>query len=142
MAPRSQHLEPPGIPGRFTLFLDAAQLDHVLPPEARTYFGTLEELKGTEFRGRRQAQGFIPHATLTRIDDPLPRPSSPSEHRWLGILKPTLRGKEPLDVCECGGAQPDFPQQRPPPINSSTKPSGRATASSANTSPRPCSPPR
>jgi hypothetical protein len=107
-------------------FLSYEELQTILDPAVKPYFGTLEMLRRGKWKRQRQpsledpkrkrdapdpvdrARTSLAHASLARIyyDGKRDAPGS-----WLLYLKPTVRGDEPLDVLQYHGDHEAFPQE-------------------------------
>lgn len=77
-------------------FLDRAELDALLAPEAAQYFGPLTAFKECLCHG---ALGRITYSEGTK------------EVSWLIVVKPSLVGDEPADLLHYKSQNEDFPQQ-------------------------------
>jgi len=102
-------------------FLTEDQLTEVVAGEVRPYVGTLAQLRRGDWRdvpedesqphGRLEAagrEGFsLAHAALARVT----YAGDPEASSWLLYVKPTLTGREPVDVLEYHTAHPIFPHE-------------------------------
>ena len=105
-------------------FLTEDQLDKVLVPEVRPYIGTLDQLKRGVWKdvpedeskphGHLETpsrEGFsLAHAALARVTY-ASADGDPEAFSWLLYVKPTLTGREPVDVREYHAAHPIFPHE-------------------------------
>lgn len=103
-------------------FLTEKQLDEGLNEDVRPYIGTLAQLKRGEWKdtledeskphGRLEKPGrdgfSLAHAALARVsyDD-----SDPDAYSWLLYVKPTVTGREPVDILEYHAAHTIFPHE-------------------------------
>jgi hypothetical protein len=101
--------------------LTEEQLDDVVHPGARPYIGALDQLRrGTwEEHEERKAMGphghlvaadrhgrSLAHAALARVTY-----ADSNDVSWLLYIKPTLTGREPIDILEYHTSHPDFPHE-------------------------------
>lgn len=97
-------------------FLSNKELDEVIDPHFRCFFGTLPQLRRGK-RSKDSVQGeldavdlerhSIAHAALARVvfhDEP-------ERVSWLVYVKPTLTGDEPADITQYHAKHPSFPQE-------------------------------
>lgn len=105
-------------------FLTEEDLDEVLDESVRPYIGALEQLRrGTwedtdsslkKPHGRLKEANLtgssLAHAALARVKYHSHEPGEPAES-WLLYIKPTLTGREPVDLVEYHRAHPSFPHE-------------------------------
>jgi len=105
-------------------FLIEEELDNKLDKSVRPYIGTLEQLRrgtweNTESEEKKphgtlkepnQIGHSLAHAALARVKYTSPQPGEPAES-WLLYVKPTLTGREPVDLLEYHRAHPAFPHE-------------------------------
>jgi hypothetical protein len=105
-------------------FLTEDQLDEVVVEEARPYIGTLAQLQRGVWKdvpedeskphGRLETPGrdgfSLAHAALARVTYASAN-GNPEAYSWLLYVKPTLTGREPVDVREYHAAHPIFPHE-------------------------------
>jgi hypothetical protein len=96
-------------------------LDELLDPSVRPYIGALEQLRRGTWEGTddtlRKPHGrlkepskighSLAHAALARVKY---RTGTPTES-WLLYVKPTLTGREPVDLLEYHRAHPAYPHE-------------------------------
>ncbi len=105
-------------------FLTEEQLDEVVPDAVRPYMGTVEQLRrgtwevpgGEEAKKKKGPHGrlvaadrtglSLAHAALAQVTY-----SNPDTVSWLLYVKPTLTGREPIDLLEYHTSHPDFPHE-------------------------------
>lgn len=104
-------------------FLTEEQLDIVVNEDVRPYIGTLAQLQRGEWKDMPQdeskphgrlekpdREGFsLAHAALARVT--YASDGAPEAYSWLLYVKPTLTGREPVDVLEYHAAHPIFPHE-------------------------------
>lgn len=102
-------------------FLTEEQLDQAVVTEARPYIGTLDQLERGVWKDKPEDEskphgtlekpgrdGFsLAHAALARVT----YATDPGAVSWLLYVKPTLTGREPVDVREYHAAHPIFPHE-------------------------------
>jgi len=104
-------------------FLTPPELDAVLDPAFRRFFGTLEQLRRGKWSGELTRSGTgaprieldtvdldrlsLAHAALARVV----YQDEPGHMSYLVYVKPTLTGDEPADLTQYHGAHSSFPQE-------------------------------
>ncbi|MFL6290993.1 MAG: hypothetical protein ACJ759_08880, partial [Thermoanaerobaculia bacterium] len=105
-------------------FLTEDQLDAAVVQEVRPYIGTLAQLQRGVWKdvpedeskphGRLEKPGrdgfSLAHAALARVTY-VAADGDPEAYSWLLYVKPTLTGREPVDVLEYHAAHPIFPHE-------------------------------
>ena len=105
-------------------FLTERQLDEVVVEEVRPYIGTLAQLQRGVWKdvpedeskphGRLEKPGrdgfSLAHAALARVTY-ASADGDPEAYSWLLYVKPTLTGREPVDVREYHASHPIFPHE-------------------------------
>ena len=104
-------------------FLTEDQLDEAVVKEVRPYIGTLAQLRrgvwkdvpedeskprGTFEKPARDGLSLA-HAALARVT--YASDGRPGAYSWLLYVKPSLTGREPVDVLEYHAAHPEFPHE-------------------------------
>jgi hypothetical protein len=104
-------------------FLTEEQLDEAVAQDVRPYIGTLAQLRRGEWKdtledeskphGRLEKPGrdgfSLAHAALARVT--YASEPDPKAYSWLLYVKPTLTGREPVDILEYHAAHPIFPHE-------------------------------
>jgi hypothetical protein len=102
--------------GAEVYFLTEKDLDEVVAPDVRPYLGTLEQLRRGTWEGTdrlkeaRQAGHSLAYAALARVRYTTHHAGEPAGS-WLLYIKPTLTGREPVDLLEYHRSHPAFPHE-------------------------------
>lgn len=103
-------------------FLTEDQLDEVVHKAVRPYVGTLEQLRRGKWSVQEEQNGAGPHGRLEEAGETglslahaalgrITYDSNPKAVSWLLYVKPTLTGREPVDILEYHKAHSKFPHE-------------------------------
>jgi hypothetical protein len=101
--------------GAEIFFQTEKDLDELLDPSVRPYFGSLQQLRrGTWEDGTLKEASLtghsLAHAALARVKYTFSQKGEPATS-WLLYVKPTLTGREPVDLLEYHRSHPAFPHE-------------------------------